>query len=393
MPGHSPLPIPDTVLDIAQRLEAAGFETWCVGGAVRDHLLGDSNSDFDLATQATPDQVRAIFRRTVDVGIEFGTVGVLDDERTLHEVTTFRRDVSTDGRRAVVAFGATLAEDLARRDFTINAIAYHPIRQEWQDPFHGFQDLDAKVLRAVGEARERFREDYLRILRGVRFATRFGFTIDPITWAAALDARSGLAGLSAERVRDEWFKSLRTARSLPRLLELWREVIGASSWMPELRSAVPRDPGSDFPRDPVLLTAFLAARPADLLTRLKGSSAEIQRAAALDAGPAAPAGKSEIEVRRWLSKVTPAIAKDLLALQQLSTGAPPAWTPTMAQILTRGDPLDRGALAVHGSDLLAAGIPAGPRLGQVLKALLDFVLDDPARNTKDTLLRHAATLR
>ncbi|MGH7533523.1 MAG: hypothetical protein ACREL4_09555, partial [Gemmatimonadales bacterium] len=107
MAEHPPLPIPDTVLDIAKRLEAAGFETWCVGGAVRDHLLGDANADFDLATQATPDQVRAIFRRTVDVGVEFGTVGVLDDARVLHEVTTFRRDVSTDGRRAVVAFGAT----------------------------------------------------------------------------------------------------------------------------------------------------------------------------------------------------------------------------------------------------------------------------------------------
>ena len=108
MPGHPPIPIPDTVLDIARRLEAAGFETWCVGGAVRDHLLGDANADFDLATRATPDEVRALFRHTVDVGIEFGTVGVLDADRTLHEVTTFRRDVSTDGRGAVVAGGATL---------------------------------------------------------------------------------------------------------------------------------------------------------------------------------------------------------------------------------------------------------------------------------------------
>ncbi|MGH7589956.1 MAG: CCA tRNA nucleotidyltransferase, partial [Gemmatimonadales bacterium] len=315
-----------------------------------------------------------------------------DDARVLHEVTTFRRDVSTDGRRAVVAFGATLAEDLARRDFTINAIAYHPVRREWQDPFRGFQDLDAKLVRAVGKADERFREDYLRILRGVRFAARFGFAIDPATWSAALDARSGLAGLSAERVREEWFKSLRTTRSIPRLMELWHEVIGASPWMPELRSAAPRNPGTDIPRDPVLLTTFLAERPAVLLERLKASGAEIARAAAIDAGPPAPPGQSEVEIRRWLSRVTPAVARDLTALHQLSTGKEPAWAATMTRILERGDPLDRGALAVHGSDLLAAGIPAGPRLGQVLKALLDFVLDVPARNTKDTLLRHAATL-
>lgn len=389
MPGHPPIPIPETVLDIAQRLEAAGFETWCVGGAVRDHLLGDANADFDLATRATPDEVRALFRRTVDVGIEFGTVGVLDADRTLHEVTTFRRDVSTDGRRAVVAFGATLDEDLARRDFTINAIAYHPTRHEWRDPFLGFEDLDAKVVRAVGTPSERFHEDFLRILRGVRFAARFDFAIEPATWSAALAARPGLAGLSAERVRDEWSKSLRTARSLPRLLELWRAIIDGSPWMPELKPAPPRDPGQDFPRDPVLLTTFLADRPAALLERLKASGAEIGRAAAISAGPPAPAGPGEVDVRRWLSKVTPPVARDLVALHTLATGQTPPWSTTMQLILERGDPLDRGALVVSGSDLIAAGIPKGPELGHALQRLLDFVLDDPTRNTRDALLRHA----
>ncbi|GIW53548.1 MAG: hypothetical protein KatS3mg081_2903 [Gemmatimonadales bacterium] len=128
------LRIPDEVLRIARRLEEAGYETWCVGGAIRDNLLGIPNADFDLATAAPPEVVRKLFRRTVPVGIEHGTVAVLDRNRQPHEVTTFRRDVVTDGRHAVVEFGASLEEDLARRDFTVNAIAYHPLRKEWRDP-------------------------------------------------------------------------------------------------------------------------------------------------------------------------------------------------------------------------------------------------------------------
>src|SRR5688500_11342637 len=126
----------------------------------------------------------------------------------MHEVTTFRRDVKTDGRHAVVEFGASLDEDLARRDFTINAIAHHPIRHEWRDLFEGQSDLGRGVIRAVGDAERRFQEDYLRILRAIRFATRFGFVIDPATWAAARAHAEGLKYLSGERVRAEWFRSL-----------------------------------------------------------------------------------------------------------------------------------------------------------------------------------------
>jgi tRNA nucleotidyltransferase (CCA-adding enzyme) len=117
---------PEAVLRIARTLEKAGFETWCVGGAVRDALLGHPHLDWDLATAAHPPQIRSLFPRTVPVGIAFGTIGVLDDAGVMHEVTTFRRDVNTDGRHAEVEFGASLDEDLARRDFTINAIAYSP---------------------------------------------------------------------------------------------------------------------------------------------------------------------------------------------------------------------------------------------------------------------------
>src|SRR2546426_6284177 len=169
------LHLPPEVIEIARSLEDSGYETWCVGGALRDAVLDQVHDDVDLATAATPDTVRSLFPHTVAVGLKFGTVGVLARKRQLHEVTTFRRDVATDGRHAVVEYGASLLEDLARRDFTINAMAYHPLHREWRDPFGGAEDLERGVIRAVGNPAGRFREDYLRILRGIRFAARLGF--------------------------------------------------------------------------------------------------------------------------------------------------------------------------------------------------------------------------
>ena len=153
----SSVPVPEEILEIARALERAGHETWCVGGALRDTLLGDPHSDFDLATSARPQEVMRLFRRTAAIGVEHGIVGVIDRKHVMHEVTTFRRDVHTDGRHAVVEYGASLDEDLARRDFTINAIAYHPLRREWRDPHGGERDLEAGVVRAVGDPAERFR--------------------------------------------------------------------------------------------------------------------------------------------------------------------------------------------------------------------------------------------
>jgi tRNA nucleotidyltransferase (CCA-adding enzyme) len=389
------LEIPEPVLHIARTLEKAGFDAWCVGGTLRDTLLGHPQSDYDIATTATPEQVQALFPKTVGVGIKYGTIGVLDRQRRLHEVTTFRRDVATDGRHAVVAYGVALEDDLARRDFTINAIAYHPLRREWRDPFHGARDLEDRVVRAVGDPAQRFREDYLRILRALRFAARFDFTIDPKTWEAARAAAPGLERLSAERVRDEWFKSLRTARSLAQLVSLWRDVGAAGIWIPELESAV--GPGGDIPspspdaRDPVLLTALLCSRPAGVLKRLKASNAEVDRAAALEKGPAAPSDNDELSVRRWLAAVGPA-AGDLLQLWSLRHGSEPAWQHNMRDIRRRGDPLARSDLAITGSDLEALGI-SGPRIGQVLAMLLDRVIEDPRLNIRDRLLSLAQGMR
>src|SRR5881296_1869329 len=236
------LSIPDAVLRIAQQLETAGYETWCVGGAIRDNLLGVENHDFDLTTAAPPGEVRRLFKRTVPVGIEHGTVAVLDQRNRQHEVTTFRKDIKTDGRHAVVEFGVSLMDDLARRDFTINAIAYHPLRHEWRDPFQGEQDLAKKLIRSVGDPNWRFQEDYLRILRALRFSARFEFRIHARTLEAAKANAQGLAQLSAERVRDEWFKGIMTAARVSKLLTLWMEVGAARIWLPEIRE---KGEGSD----------------------------------------------------------------------------------------------------------------------------------------------------
>jgi tRNA nucleotidyltransferase/poly(A) polymerase len=280
----SRLPIPDEVLKIAKRLEQAGFETWCVGGAIRDNLLGVENHDFDLTTAAPPQEVQRLFKRTVPVGVEHGTVAVLDAVNRPHEVTTFRKDIRTDGRHAVVEFGVSLMDDLARRDFTINAIAYHPLRHEWQDPFDGRADLEKRVIRSVGDPNWRFQEDYLRILRALRFSARFAFRIQSRTLEAAKANAQGLAQLSAERVRDEWFKGIATARKVSKLLALWAEVGAARIWLPEtVAGGGMRDAGfvDKLARDPVLITAFLASDPASLLTRLKCSNKDIERGRAI----------------------------------------------------------------------------------------------------------------
>jgi tRNA nucleotidyltransferase (CCA-adding enzyme) len=401
--------VPTSVVEIVQRLEDSGYETWCVGGAIRDALLDNPHTDFDIATSAPPDMVTSLFRHTVPVGIKYGTVGVLDSDRVLHEVTTFRRDVRTDGRHAEVEFGATLEEDLARRDFTINAMAYHPLRQEWRDPHAGQEDLDRHVVRAVGDPADRFREDRLRILRALRLAARFGFQIEAFTWRAARAEVAGIRDLSAERVRDEWYKGLRTAKSITRFVKEWIRVGAAEIWLPELipppkgevaetgrwrrlggSDAVDGAPESTEiergdVRDPVVLTVLLCLDPVAVLRRLKASNSEIQRATAMMTGPLQPDGADQTSVRRWMAAVGDA-SNDLARVWTLRHQASWPWEALMQRVRDRGDPLTRADLAVTGDDLTEAGIAPGPTLGECLETLLAAVVEDPSRNTREQLL-------
>jgi tRNA nucleotidyltransferase (CCA-adding enzyme) len=378
------LPIPDEVLSIARTLEEAGYETWCVGGAVRDNLLGLENKDFDMATAARPEVIRSLFRRSIPIGVEHGTVAVLDRHKQPHEVTTFRQDVKTDGRHAVVEFGVSLDVDLSRRDFTINAIAYHPLKHEWRDPFDGYRDLDAGVIRAVGEPERRFQEDYLRILRALRFAARFQFVIDNATWEAAKANVGGLPHLSAERVRDEWLKGLDGARHPSELVDLWAAAGGLRAWLPEIAQG-PDAVDRFEPRDAVLMTAYLSDDPESTLRRLRCSNAEIERGWRIgEYRDAYPDPEAPVEVRRWMSGAGPSV-DDLVTIAK-AEGHGARLAEAVKAIRASGAPLTVGDLAVKGADLMAAGVPQGPRMGETLRSLLERVLEDPALNTKEALL-------
>ena len=421
---------PPEVLEIADVLERAGFETWCVGGALRDALLGQAHQDWDLATAAVPQQVRQLFKRTVPIGIEHGTVGVIDRNGLMHEVTTFRRDVKTDGRHAEVEFGVSLDDDLARRDFTINAIAWSPSRLLLHDPFGGQNDLAAKLVRAVGDPVARMREDRLRALRAIRFASRFGFRIEPATWNAVVASAPELKRLSAERVRQELEKTMDQVARPSEALALWQQarmfdqllvaLVGVSDVA--LRSidclAVPGPLGRPQRRSNRLAALYLelgGARAGAAMKALRASNSDVKWVADLaerwarlgsDMRTAlmAPEPVSDAVVRRWVAALGRTRVSAFLRLAAARWAAErllnrPAPSVRAVRQLYRAalhsawnDPVELADLAVDGDDLRGAGIPAGPQMGLALDALLAWVLDDPARNTRDALVAHAKTL-
>jgi tRNA nucleotidyltransferase (CCA-adding enzyme) len=298
--------------------------------------------------------------------------------------------VKTDGRHAVVEFGVSLDVDLSRRDFTVNAIAYHPLKHEWRDPFDGYEDLGAGVIRAVGEPARRFQEDYLRILRALRFAARFRFVIDGATWKAAKANVAGLPHLSAERVRDEWLKGLDGAQQPSELVELWAAVGGLRAWLPELVARQGAEGWEQVldrfePRDAVLMTAYLSSDPEATLRRLRCSNAEIERGWRVgELRDAYPDPVAPVQVRRWMSGAGPA-ADDLVTIAK-AEGHGGRLAEAVKAIRASGAPLSVGDLAVDGADLMAAGVPEGPQMGEMLRTLLERVLEDPALNTKEGLL-------
>jgi len=431
----APVPLltpPQEVLEIARSLEAAGHETWCVGGAIRDSLLGLPDRDWDLATSARPADVQRIFRRTVPIGVRFGTVGVLDRSGVMYEVTTFREDVATDGRHAEVRFGASLEQDLARRDFTINAMAYSPTRDELRDPFGGRVDLAAGTVRAVGTARDRMREDHLRALRAIRFAARFGFEIEPETWRAIVESAPMLRRLSPERVRQELEKTMEQVVRPSLAIAMW-VASGAMSELAPLISAglagsrgteslaaidcVPKPQGAREERRSarvklrlaLLVLPLAGANAARALRALRFSNADVEWAAELadrwsrlrepmENALMRPGGPASAEIRRWVAVAgRPGTSALLRVAEAVWSGARArgitAPTPPAVQSLYRRailtafrDAVRVSDLAVDGSDLLHAGVARGPALGEMLAYLLDWVLDDPFLNTFGSLM-------
>jgi tRNA nucleotidyltransferase (CCA-adding enzyme) len=416
---------PEPVVEIAKTLQQAGFETWCVGGAVRDALLGEAHLDWDLATAATPSQVKRLFRRTIPVGIEFGTIGVLDRDHRMHEVTTFRRDVKTDGRHAIVEFGASLEEDLARRDFTINAMAYDPLSGELRDPFHGQADLARRLIRAVGDPEARMREDRLRALRAIRFAARFQFGIDEATWRAIGHSAPFLTRLSPERVKQELEKTMEQVARPSRALARWRESGAFAAVVPELAhvsdetlaavDALPRPGSSSRPLRKALRFAALfsevSGKEAEgALRALRFSNQDVSTVGTLvdrwqryGSTLSAVCQDGQLPSDADLRRLAAAVGRlrvgafvRLTVARAIGTSSGP---PRLARALHRRlltiafrEPIELADLAVDGDDLRSAGIAAGPALGRMLHALLDMVIDDPSVNQREALLVAARTI-
>ena len=385
--------------ELLDTLHRAGYAAYVVGGCVRDSLLGLTPHDWDLCTSALPQQVMELFgaQRCIPTGLQHGTVTV-KQSGALYEITTFRTEGTyTDGRHPdEVHFVPDVREDLARRDFTINAMAYNA-KEGLIDPFGGQADLQSGVLRAVGVPHQRFTEDALRILRLYRFAARFGFAIDPPTAQAAQELCAHLDCVSVERIEEELAKLLSAPAPAAYLDE---KILGVV--LPELspealaaaKPVVDACPAGERAL-PVRLAALLLSLGEDgtrrTLRRLRCSNACIEETAVLvrEAVPGVPVSLN-IYARRLLGKYNLCTVQRIAAL---GTALQPERAADFAALSELAEQLDADGvccrisqLAVNGRDLMAAGVPAGPGIRKVLEALLDGVIREEYPNERQALL-------
>lgn len=448
--------VPEEVRELCARLAEHGHRSWIVGGCVRDELLAEARgddstqrNDWDIATSARPEQVMRLFRRVIPTGLQHGTVTVLLPSGQ-YEVTTLRGETTyTDGRRPdAVYFVDDIADDLARRDFTVNAIAYDVMADRLIDPFAGLEDLERRVLRAVREPSERFAEDGLRVLRAARFTATLELELEPQTAAAIRPSLSSYRKVSAERVRDEWQKTMKAKRP-SRAFEVMREHGILEISAPELLESVDCQQNKYHafdvwthamhcldacPAEPVLRVAGLlhdvgkprsrafssktndytfyehdriGAEMADpLLARLRFSNEERVRIVSLIRHHILCYDEtwSDAAVRRWVKRVGPELVKDLYALGHADVMAKgkdasddlarlAALEAHVGRILSTGAALSVRDLAVDGNVLMTElGIAPGRALGDMLKQLLEDVIEDPGRNQRDELLARARKL-
>ncbi len=440
--------IPPDVLGICRRLREAGHSAFVVGGSVRDLLVGRAPGDFDVATSALPEATMAIFgaRYAIPTGLQHGTVTVLagkpPDQRHV-EVTTFRGEGAyLDGRHpSTVTFAATLDEDLSRRDFTMNAIAYDPTSGALVDPFDGQGDLARGIVRAVGDPVLRFGEDGLRPMRAVRQAAQLGFVLDPATQAAIPRTLDSFRKVSAERIRDE-LRKLLLAPTPSRGLEAMRATGLLAEVLPELLptigciqnrfhkhdvyqhtlatvdAAVPDfivrmaallhdlgKPRTQAPREdaPGEYSFFRHEQVGvdlaqDICIRLKLPSAERDTICALVGGHMFfyTPDWTDGTVRRFVKKTGPELVPPLFALREADVASrgrgedPTCETRDLrariAKVASEDAALRVTDLAIDGTDVMRVlGIPPGRRVGEVLEQLLERVLDDPQLNQRETL--------
>lgn len=431
--------IPQGAAWVLEQLRDAGYEAYVVGGCVRDSLLHRMPDDWDITTSAKPEDTKRIFRRTVDTGIQHGTVTVMVD-RTGYEVTTYRIDGEyADGRHPEhVTFTASLLEDLKRRDFTINAMAYSPA-EGLVDEFDGIGDINRRVIRAVGDPVQRFTEDALRMMRAIRFSAQLDYRIDEATREGIRLLAPNLQKVSAERIRVELEKLLLSEH--PEELKEAYELGLLRQFLPELSECM--ECGQNNPhhclsvgdhilcavkaarRDKVLRLALLlhdiakpqvkttdengidhfhghAARSAALADRilrdLKYDNQTREAAVRLIAWHDCNLGDSLPEIRKSISELG---EEWLLPLLEVKTSDVEAqsdyqrdekldkieyWRNAFEEIRCAGDCLSLKDLAVSGKDLIAAGAAPGKEIGRILHEMLEEVLREPAHNTREYLL-------
>lgn len=420
--------LPEKVEYIIETLQRAGYEAYAVGGCVRDRMLGREPKDWDVTTLANPYQVKELFRRTVDTGIKHGTVTVLFGE-TGYEVTTYRLDGKYEDLRhpKEVTFTRSLHEDLKRRDFTINAMAYNH-KDGLVDLFGGEEDLRKGIIRCVGNPGERFDEDALRILRALRFSAQLGFSVEAETEAAIRERSAHLEKISAERIRDELNKLLLSAMPermtsledcgiaqvvLPEAVALLqqREIVN-----PILKGLSENTKCKEWDERTALVLCWATLLNAALLfsgmdgnenrkktvkrilQRLKFDNDTIQRAAALAEFSTEPVCADAYTIRKQMHRM----GEDVFDLWMVflrgvrMPGREPVAQTLLEQVTAlveeiRSAPycVSLKQLAVNGADLIAAGRHPGVELGDILNQLLERVLEEPELNRKELLLKIA----
>ena len=431
--------LPEKVKVIIQTLEAAGYEAYAVGGCVRDSVLGRIPADWDITTSALPEQVKGLFHRTIDTGIEHGTVTVMMDKEGF-EVTTYRIDGEYRDHRhpEQVNFTGELKEDLRRRDFTINAMAYND-RCGMVDAFGGIEDLKHGVIRCVGVARERFEEDALRILRAVRFAAQLGFEIEKETADAARALAGNLKDISAERIQTELVKllvsphpeMLRTAYELG----ITRVVLPEFDVMMETPQHHPHhmysvgehtlkaleftDPEKvlrlsvlfhDFGKPQTRTTVdgvdhfhghanVSAQETVRIMRRLKFANATMDQVKRIVLYHDARPQPDERQIRRLLHRAGEDIFPGLFQVMGADILAQSEYRKieklvnlervhqVYDEILKRKDCISLKNLQVTGKDLIAAGMEPGKKIGEILNQMLEDVLETPEHNEREYLLK------
>jgi tRNA nucleotidyltransferase (CCA-adding enzyme) len=435
--------VPRGALEITDRLHRAGGAAYLVGGCLRDLVLGREPKDWDIATDLAPDDVKKLFRRVHEVGAAFGTLMVPWHDG-VYEVTTFRTEGPySDGRHPdEVAFTTEVERDLERRDFTINALAWDPRADHIVDPFGGLYDLERRSIRAVGDPALRFREDALRLMRAIRFSAQLDFRIERATWHALRDEAEGLRRISQERIREELNRIL-LAPTPSRGLLLMIDAGLLAIVLPELE-ACRNVRQNRFHSHDVLVHSLMAtdAAPEDnLIVRLAALFHDVAKPQTREERDgdytfyahqvmgARIAGRimrrlaysneerervehlvyhhmfyyepewTDSAVRRFVRAVGVENIPDLIALRMADMGGNTrksgdtspleALLARIDEVIAKDTALNVKDLAIGGRELMALGLPEGPAIGRILRALLERVLDDPAFNERETLLAEA----